>query len=55
VWATRCAALMVQGTEKAKSNDLKNRFRLQGNQIVGFPGSSDSNNQRAVTLEGFGP
>jgi hypothetical protein len=64
----------VAGTEKAKLNDLKNRFRLptgdfstvtfdelvglnqgqiQNNAIVNFPGSSDANNQRAVTLEGY--
>jgi len=62
------------GSEKAKLNDLKNRFRLpsrqfqpitfdnllalkqghvQGSKIVGFPGSADPNNQRAVTVEGF--
>jgi hypothetical protein len=62
------------GSEKARLNRLKNRFRLpngtatpitlnqlltlnqghiQGQQIIGFPDSSDANNQRAVTLEGY--
>jgi hypothetical protein len=64
------------GTEKAKLNDLKNRFRLPSGEfepvafsdllalnqghpdplhktIIDFPDSSDPNNQRAVTIEGF--
>jgi hypothetical protein len=62
------------GTEKAKLNDLKNRFRLptgsfqtvtfsellsmnqghiDGDTVVGFPGSSDDGNTKAVTLEGY--
>jgi len=30
-----------------------NQGHVQGSKIVGFPGSADPNNQRAVTVEGF--